>query len=145
MKLNDPFAAYNAATDHEAQMVRLALMDAGIAAFVIEDQSIVGTWVFGYIPEINKPQVWIERADIDRAKPVLDQFEKRNLQLRMDDADEDDDTAAEIEVQCEECGEYDFYPAVQKGSVQVCWHCKSYVDVEEGKEDDWIEGEAEEP
>jgi hypothetical protein len=45
---------------------------------------------------------------------------------------EDDDSF--VRVTCEECGETSDFPASQRGSVQECLHCASYVDVEEGGE-----------
>ena len=72
MGLRDPVAVYNAANNLEAHLVQQALDAADIEAFVIEDVSQVGAWVGGLMPEIHKPQVWVERADIQRAKPVLE-------------------------------------------------------------------------
>jgi hypothetical protein len=128
MALRDPFAVYNAASNMEAFFVRDALVAAGINAFVIEDVSQVGTWLGGLIPEIHKPQVWVERADIERAKPVLDDFERRSAELR--DADpEEGVTGPVIEVVCAECGHPASFPAAQQGSVQHCPHCGAFIDV----------------
>jgi hypothetical protein len=141
MPLRDPFAVYNAAGNLEAVFVRDALIDAGVEAFVIEDVSQVGTWVDGHVPEIHKPQVWVERADIERARPVLDAFEKRKADLRSASTAQADGPA--IEAVCEECGGHAMFPAAQRGSVQQCPHCNAYLDV--GDEDapgDWGEDEA---
>jgi Putative prokaryotic signal transducing protein len=124
MVLRDPFAAYNAANNIEAHLVCNALREAGLDATVIEDVSAVGTWMFGLIPEVHKPQVWIERADVDRAKPVLDEFERQAAERRRVVAD-----APEIEVVCEECGERSLFPGNQYGSVQNCPRCSAFVDV----------------
>jgi hypothetical protein len=145
MALRDPIAAYNAANNVEAHLVRNALIHSGVEAFVTEDVSQVGTWMLGLIPEIHKPQVWIERADIERAKPILEEYERRAAELR--DAGIQDEAPAEPEVQvvCEKCGQCSAFPAVQRGSVQQCQHCGAYVDVgsEIGSEE-WpgSEGEA---
>jgi rubredoxin len=77
MALRDPLAVYNAANNLEAHLLRNLLADAGIEAFVTEDVSQIGTWMGGLVPEIHKPQVWIDRQDSDRAKPVLDDYERR--------------------------------------------------------------------
>jgi hypothetical protein len=124
MALRDPFAAYNAANNLEAHMVCNLLNDAGVEAVVIEDVSQVGVWLGGLISEIHKPQVWIEREDIDRAKPVLDEYERRSADRRKEEAD-----APPVEVVCGECGQGSTFPAAQKGSVQNCPHCHAYVDV----------------
>jgi hypothetical protein len=125
MPLRDPVAVYNAANNIEAHLVRNALNDSGIEAFAAEDNSQAGTWMMGMIPEIHKPQVWVDRADVARAKPVLEDFERRAAELQ--------DTGAQdrppIEVICEECGQRSTFPAAQRGSVQQCRHCGAYVDV----------------
>ena len=130
MAFRDPFAAYNAANNFEAHMVCAALIDAGIEATVIEDNTQIGTWVGGFVAEIHKPQVWIERADIERAKPVLDEFE-----FRAAERNAANDLAAEkgepVDVLCEECGKQSKFPSVQRGSTQRCPHCRAYVDVGE--------------
>ncbi len=124
MALRDPFAAYNAGDNIEAHLVCTMLNDAGIAAVVIEDISQAGGWLGGWIAEIHKPQVWIERADIERVKPLLDEYEHRAAERRKTESD-----GEPIEVTCEECGETSEFPATQKGSVQSCPHCGAYVDV----------------
>lgn len=139
MSLRDPVAVYNAATNMEAGFVRDALVASGIEAFLTEDFSLGGTWIGGFLPEIHKPQVWVERADIDRAKPVLDEFERRATELRKRAA-----AGPAIEVVCEECRRSASFPAAQKGSVQQCPDCGAYIDVGEGEAPEgWEEGESE--
>ena len=53
MALRDPVAVYNAANNIEAHFVRNVLVHSGVEAFVTEDISQVGTWMFGLIPEIQ--------------------------------------------------------------------------------------------
>jgi hypothetical protein len=147
MALRDPVAVYNAADNMQAIFVRDALIAAGVDAFVIEDVSQVGTWVGGLVPEIHKPQVWVERTEIERAKPVLDEFERRANELR-DARAEAGAIGPAIEVVCEECGRPASFPAAQEGSVQQCPHCGEYIDVGEGDmPEGWedSEGQAEEP
>lgn len=124
MALRDPFAAYNAGTNIEAHLVCRMLNEAGIEAAVIEDISAAGIEWVGLLSEIHKPQVWIERADIERAKPILDEYEQRAAERRKTESD-----GEPIDVTCEECGQTSEYPATQKGSVQSCSHCGAYVDV----------------
>jgi uncharacterized membrane protein YhaH (DUF805 family) len=119
----DPLAAYNAASNLEAHLVCDLLLEAGIDALVIEDVSQAGTWLGGMTPEIHKPQVWIERADADRAAPVLAEYERKL-------AERQDDTGEGIQVTCEECGKRSTFPAAMRGLVETCWHCGEYVDVE---------------
>jgi hypothetical protein len=123
MAFREPFAAFNAASNVEAQIVCNLLIDEGIEAVVIEDVSGVGWGWAGPSAEIHKPQVWIERTDIDRAKPVLDEYERIKAERQKPAVGEP------IDVVCEECGKRSSFPASQKGSVQDCPHCKAYVDV----------------
>ena len=68
MALQHPLVVYNAADHVEAHLLCNALVDAGIDAYVIDDVSQVGTSAFGLLPEIHKPQIWVERGDVERAK-----------------------------------------------------------------------------
>lgn len=140
MPLRDPVAVYNAASNLEALFIRDALVAAGVEAFVIEDVSQVGTWVGGLVSEIHKPQVWVERSNIARAKPVLDAFERRAADLR--NPNPDNAGGATIATVCEECGARASFPAVQRGSVQRCPKCKAYVDVGGDEADRSEQGDA---
>jgi hypothetical protein len=126
MALRDPFAAYNAGSNVEAHLVSGLLQDAGIQAVVIEDVSQVGVWMGGTISELHKPQVWVERADIERARPVLEEYDRRSAERSLAKLDGD---GSPIEVECEKCGKRSEFPASQLGSVQNCPHCLAYVDV----------------
>src|SRR6187200_2178746 len=98
MALRDPVAVYNAASNVEAHLVQNALVSGGVEAHVTEDVSQVGTWAFGLIPELHKPQVWVERADIARAKPILEGYERRSAELRNREADEETSSRPPVEV-----------------------------------------------
>jgi hypothetical protein len=149
MALRDPVAVYNAANNLEAHFIRNALLSSGIDAFVTEDVSQVGTWVFGLIPEIHKPQVWVERTDIERAKPILEDYERRCAQRRNADTDAATEEGSPIEVACEACGRHTTFSASQRGSVQQCPNCGAYVDVGEDElpegwsGSDWTQAEEE--
>lgn len=133
MTFDDPFAAYNAASNLEAHVVCDALNAAGVRAMVVEDVSNVGMSWAGWMSEIHKPQVWIDRSDVDRAKPVLDAFEEKQRRRREETAD-----GEPVEATCEECGKTSTFPASQKGSVQDCPHCRAYMDVgDDDAIDDW--------
>jgi hypothetical protein len=144
MNFRDPFAAYNAGSNVEAHLVCGLLLGAGIEAMVIEDVSQVGVWLGGTVAEIHKPQVWIERADIEQARQVLTDYEQRAAARRAAGENASEVTGPPIEVCCEECGKRSEFPAAQNGTVQSCPHCRAYVDVgsdvgfegwEEGAED----------
>ena len=133
MPMRDPVAVYNAATNVEAHLVCNALSQSEIHATVIEDVSTAGLWMFGLLPEIHKPQVWVERRDVDQAKAVLEAYERQAATQR--------DTLAAgdpIYVTCEDCGKRSSYPPSQRGTVQDCPHCHAYVDVDDMP---WAESE----
>jgi len=122
MALRDPVVVYRAEDNLEAQLVCSLLNDAGVEARV--------TGVFGLAFEGSYyPEVWIERSDVDRAKPVLDDYERQKAQRQEADEKTVAGEAATVEVCCEECGETSVFPAEQKGTVQDCPHCGAYVDV----------------
>ncbi len=128
MTLCDPFAAYTAGSNFEAHLVCGLLQDTGIQAVVIEDVSQVGVWIGGTIAGIHKPQVWIEKADIERARPVLTGYERRNTERRAAERGERD-TGTPVGVVCEECGKRSEFPGALTGTTQNCAHCRAYVDV----------------
>ncbi len=130
MALRDPISAYNASSNVEAHMVCALLLDAGIEAVVVEETPQAGAWGWvGPLSEMHKPQVWIERADIVRAGPILTDYEKRLAERRAADQGASGEAGPPIEVVCEECGKRSEFPAAQKGSDQNCPHCRAYVDV----------------
>ncbi len=134
MPLRDPFAAYNASSNLEAHMVCGLLQDAGIEAMAIEDNSQAGLWVGGTLAEIHKPQVWIERSDIERASAILTDYDRRSTE-RLSGKQ-----GLAVDVVCEKCGKQSTFPAVQSGTVQNCPHCRAYIDV--GDDEDREEREA---
>ena len=75
MALHDPVAVFDADTNVEAQLVRTLLVDAGIEAFAIDDVSYVGTCAWGTLSGINKPQVFVERGDAEKALDALDSLD----------------------------------------------------------------------
>jgi hypothetical protein len=132
MELRDPVIAYDAATNVEAQLVKLLLTEAGIDAFASEDHSTAGLWMFGVMPEIHKPQVWVSSADHDRAQLLLQEYEQRVAERQQSGVSSEASAGPAIEVLCEECSKKSSFPSSQKGTVQDCPHCGAYVDVGEG-------------
>lgn len=129
MALRDPIAVYHAANNMEAHLVRNALLAAGIEAHVTEDISRAGTWIGGEFSQIHHPEVWVDQTDVERAKPVVEDLERRAAERQS--AADDSDAGPPIDAVCEECGEQSSFSAAQRGSVQQCPHCDAYVDVEE--------------
>jgi hypothetical protein len=143
MALRNPVAIYNAANNAEVYLVQDALAAAGIEAYITEDNSAMGLWALGMLPGIHKPQVWVERDDVERAKPILEEFERRKAELNTT---ETKGIAPDVRAHCEECDKYSFFPAAQVDSVQQCPHCGGFVDVgDERQDEEWeaAEGESE--
>jgi Putative prokaryotic signal transducing protein len=127
MNLKDPVPAYDGADTVEVHILQNLLDEAGITAFIMEDDSPVGMWG-GLVAETDKPQVWIEREDLERAKPVLVDYERLIVERRAADADADTKVAP-IKVTCDKCHKESTFPHAQIGSVQLCPACGAYVDV----------------
>jgi len=123
LAFREPLAAYNAATNLEAHMVCDLLLEAGIDAMVIEDVSQVGVAVTGMIAEIHKPQIWIERADAERAGPILAEYERKGAERRSG-------AGEAIYATCDECQKRSAFPGSMRGMVETCPHCGGYLDVE---------------
>jgi hypothetical protein len=140
MPLHDRVAVYNAATNEEADLVRKLLVDAGVEAFVTVDDPQAGVWFAGLADPPN-PQVWVERADVERALPLLEDYERRDAPAKPVTPE-----GPPVEAVCEECGQRSVFPAAQKGSVQNCPHCHAFLDVgeEDFADEEWSESEDEE-
>ena len=76
MALREPVAVYNAASNLEAAFVCQLITAAGFEAHTVEDVSQVGVWMFGTLPEIHKPQIWVEREDVEKVKPLLEDYDR---------------------------------------------------------------------
>jgi hypothetical protein len=133
MALQRPIAIYTAGTDLEAHCVREMLMNAGIEAAVIEDESRAAVWLLGLLPQIHGPKVFVEQADAERARPLLAEYERR-LREEADDAGQ----GPLIHVVCEECRRTTTFSASRRGRVEICSHCGAFVDVgDDPGFDDW--------
>lgn len=143
MPLQDPIAAYNAESNVDARMAQQFLEAAGIEAYVTEDNSLVGHWMFGNLPEIHKPQVWVERADAEQVAQLLTEYEAPRRKRRVESPTDD---FADIPVRCETCGTESTFAAKLRNSVQDCPHCGAVVDVGELEwpyDDEWQSAEPE--
>jgi uncharacterized paraquat-inducible protein A len=120
MALQDPVAVYNATSNFEAQLVRIFLVDAGIEAFAVEDISQVGVWAFGLLPEIHKPQVWVDRENLEQARFLIAEYERRSAV---------NESSSQNDLFCYKCGE-----SVEQ-SVSVCPSCGQALDWSEDAED----------
>jgi putative signal transducing protein len=129
MELKDPVAVYNAEREVEAHFLKNVLIEAGVDAAVTEDVSMVGLWIGGVLPEIYKPQVWVSRVDLDRAVPIIADYDRRLVERRRAaDAQLEPEQTIAVGV-CDKCGTSSVFPTKLLGSVQICSKCGAYVDV----------------
>lgn len=98
MELKDPIAIYNAATNLEAQLIANHLNSHQISSFAVEDASAVGTYTLGLIPEIHKPQVFVDRANAVEARALIEEYENAN----REQLEHPDSNALDY---CHACGE----------------------------------------
>jgi hypothetical protein len=122
MTLRDPVLVYHSANNIQAHLVQNALLSAGIEAFVAES-----------FYKGSQAQVWVERAEIERAKPILDEYERRSRARRDADISDPAQAGPPIEVACRACGQRTTFSSIQRESVQECPQCGAYVDVVDDK------------
>ena len=126
MALQDPIHIYDAENNNDAVLVQMFLERNGIEAFFVDDTPVFTTWMFGTLPGIYRPRIWVDRADAERARALIIEFEQQN---RSRDSEQRSDTRDRISVSCEECNRTSTFPISQRGTVQDCPHCGAYVDV----------------
>ncbi len=119
MALRDPVAVYIARSNLEAQLVRNALTNAGVEAFVTEDLLCLPGGL---------PRVWVEKAVVGQAKSILVECNP-GVPGREESATEGC-LDLEIATVCEECGGATIFALDRVGTVQACGHCGAFVDVE---------------
>jgi hypothetical protein len=120
MAFQNPVAVYNASSNVEAQLLRSLLAEAGIEAFAIDDVSQAGAWVFGLLPEIHKPQVWVDRENVERAKIFIEDYDRHSGPEASN---------PQSPAYCYSCGE-----AVEPG-VPACPACGNALDWSDDPED----------
>jgi hypothetical protein len=112
-------------------------VEQGVEAFANEDVSNVFAGLCG----IEKQQVWVDRADLARAKSLLAQHDHPAVASAASSSVRQQPM---MDVTCEECGQVSQFSIDLLGSIQDCQHCGAYVDVGEVDETGaWDEGEEE--
>jgi len=124
MEFKEPFQIYTAASNLEAHMIVRMLAASGIDAYAEEDQSGVSLWALGTMTQFHQPHVWIDKSTAPVVADLIRQFEATKKR-RARSADDD----AQVEAECEECGEASEFPARLEGTVQTCPHCRASMDV----------------
>ena len=67
------------------------------------------------MPEIHEPRVWIERTNLERARPILETYERHLTERRAANASAP--RGGLVGITCEDCGKPSSYPQAQLGSV----------------------------
>jgi hypothetical protein len=137
MALKDPVAVYTAETSGEARLVRHLLSEAGVEAYTTEDFSQVGLRLGD--ADFDRPQVWVDRSDAERAAPILQEFQEH----KANPPPSREIDPGPVEAVCEECGQAATFPGSQRGSVQDCPHCGAMIDVGGDEDGDWYKEEGE--
>ena len=122
--LTEPVLAYTANGNLEAHSVVTWLESHGMRSYAVEDNSGLSLFAFGTISQFHKPQVFVNKTDLQRAGELLRQFESQRNQRRADLND-----APPITAECEECGASSEFPASQDGTTQNCPKCHAFMDV----------------
>jgi hypothetical protein len=127
LAISHPVAVYNAENNVEAQLICTYLDLNGIEAYPTLDDSLAGFWSFGVLPGIHKPQVWVDKSNVDAAQPLLVEYERERRRRQSTRPTDEDLAAGSVDVVCEECGKTTAFPASKNGTTQDCSHC--FVDV----------------
>jgi len=122
--LVEPVLAYTANGNLEAHSIVNWLQSHGLCSHAVEDNAGVSLFAFGKLSQFHKPQVFVNRADLQRAGELLRQFEAQRDERRTGLVD-----APPITSECEECGTSSEFPASQDGTTQTCPKCHAFIDV----------------
>lgn len=121
----DMETVYRAGDIHEADLVVAFLERNGIIAHV-KDRTISGTLPVDAIVAPHGIEVCTAPGEAaERATELLrEHFDEISAQ---DEAD----AGRTVDALCEECGRSSTFPYKQRGTVQICPHCRAHVDVPE--------------
>lgn len=130
MELQEPVLVYTAAKNLEAHDVAEWLRAAKISSHVVEDLAIAA-WAGGLNTTIHRPQVWVSKSQQQEAIAEIQKYEDRLRARRVADLAKIARDQTVLLSICEQCGESAEFPIEQSGSVQRCWNCGAYIDVDE--------------
>lgn len=92
MGLQNPVVIYRAANNIEANLIKLKLHEAGIDAYVMEDDSMIASE--GIIPGVLHPEVYVDQTTTDQAVAVIQEYER---EARNNSAEDFEDAETESE------------------------------------------------
>ena len=102
---------YTARDEMDASFVQGLLRQAGIEA-VVQGEALGGVWGTLPLSAESLPSVWVPEADVDRARPVVEEYRRTDEANAADDAERPRATWT-----CPNCGE-----KVEEQFTQ-CWKC----------------------
>jgi hypothetical protein len=143
MPYRDPRCVYVAASIGEAEIVASYLGGHDIRAEVMNQNTRGGFEGLSLVSPngvgANGIEVWV--LDPGRVQQAIQLLAEQEMQKITRKAAKEA-SGEPIDVVCEDCGETTTFPPAERGTVQSCPHCGSYIDVgdeemvEETEEDD---------
>jgi hypothetical protein len=104
---------YSARDAMDAHFLKGLLAEEDIDS-VIQGEELEEVWGAVPMSETNKPSVWINEADVARAKPIIDEYERRKVERAEGEESPDRPTW-----KCPRCGEQ------IEEQFTSCWHCNT--------------------
>ncbi|HZK80873.1 MAG TPA: DUF2007 domain-containing protein [Humisphaera sp.] len=105
---------YTARNDMDAHFLKGLLEQEGINS-VIQGEALEGAWGDMPVSARSLPGVWVDEADVAKATPIVDEYQKRE-DAHLKEPDTDDETAGPT-WKCPKCGEE------VEDQFDVCWNC----------------------
>jgi hypothetical protein len=105
---------YSARDSMDAHFLQGLLAEEGIEA-VIQGEALEEVWGDVPISQRTIPTLWVRPEDLEKAKPVVEEYERRRWQA----ANEAVDSQARPTWKCPRCGE-----EIEE-QFTACWHCNT--------------------
>ena len=121
-----------------ADLVVAILSERGIEARVMSRATLGG--ILGLTPwSVNGVasggiEVWVDHLEqADEARQIIDEHQDLQAQTRSENKD-----LGPVRAECEQCGQISEFAGEHRGTVQVCPHCRKYLDVPGSNDEfDW--------
>lgn len=110
---------YTGRDELDAHFVKGLLLQQGIVS-VVQGGALQETWGGLNLTDEALPSVWVEDADVERAKPIIEEYKQRDqadAALEVGNDGERDPIPPRPTWTCAQCGE-----KVEEQFTQ-CWHC----------------------
>jgi hypothetical protein len=110
---------YTGRDELDAHFVKGLLLQQGIVS-VVEGGALQETWGGLNLTDKALPSVWVDDADVERARPIIEEYKQRDqadAELEVGNDGERDPIPPRPTWACAHCGE-----KVEEQFTQ-CWHC----------------------